>query len=103
MDSMIITLPIERREQLEKKQAEYRSRIQPHQGPEQNLDTGMKIEVVQSPLDRGAIAVSCLLEELRVKLGELFSPGPFENACAVIEDYCETGVVNLIGGTGLPE
>ena len=63
----------------------------------------IKIEVLRSLLDRNVVAVSCLCEELRLKLGHLFSPGLFQNVCAVMDDYCPTGGANLIGGTGLPE
>lgn len=110
-ESPVIILPDERKEQLQAKLDEYHSRMakdgDPYTHPEQLLFMGSgaayKSVVLERVLRDGSLRIWDLSLELSERLGPAFNPEKFTKACAVIKDYCETGGINVQGGTGLPQ
>lgn len=68
--------------------------------PEIVIDTNYKIAILEKLLTEGEINIKELSQELINKYGSLHFEC-FDNACAVIEDYVNTGGKKVIGGTGL--
>jgi len=95
--SLVITLPEERKrvEQLKMKLEEYKGRIS-------TMGTICKKTILERLLKDGKISTWEIAEEMIKKYGSDFNAGKFNNACAVILDYCTTGGENTVRGTGLP-
>lgn len=91
---------MESREILERKLAEYRSRLNEFGAPETQFDTIYKIAVVERLVETGEVDTQNLSRELVAKYGT-FDTASFNNACGVIADYIKTGGKNVAGGTGL--
>ena len=91
---------------LEDKLLDYRTRLDtlreenPFKAPESFTDTNYKIAVLERLLAEGEVDTQQLSRELNEKYGGL-DVKVFNNACAVINDYTETGGDSVRGGTGL--
>ena len=88
-----------------KQRLEYEeSEIDPYKAPEtvfsMLVDTRYKIAVLEKLLNDGEVNTFELSKELNDQDGRLDTQA-FNNACAVIDDYCKTGGKNVRGGTGL--
>ena len=99
-----------RKEQLQKKLEEYWERLDLPRYASYRTSTLMKIEILSRMLEEGEIFTDGLLEELKKKYAgstefghEIATELIFADACVVINDYCTTGGVNILGGTGLPK
>lgn len=100
-------------EQLENKLKEYKSRFEEikksrgyndaFKAPEQIFDliadTHYKIAVLETLLQEKSVNTNELYEKLHGE-DHYFNQDSFINACAVINDYCETGGERSKGGTG---
>lgn len=102
-ESPILSLPADegRVDQLRKKLAEYESRIDGFRAPELQMGAVCKKAVLERLLRDGTVNTHELSRELVQQYGSGFDPRAFNNACGVIEDYCQTGGKNVSGGTGL--
>ncbi len=101
--SPVLTLPEDptRVRQLQAKLEEYKGRMTPSRAPETRMDTICKIAVLKRLLAQGKVTTWDLARELAANYGSGYDPNAFNNACAVIQDYCETGGASAVGGTGL--
>lgn len=99
----VIILPTDetRKQQLHNKLVEYRKRLHPYRAPESQMDLVCKIAVLERLLNNGQVNTWELSREMVAKYGPGFNTDDFNNACAVIGDYCETGGQNVRGGAGL--
>ncbi|MFH1780784.1 MAG: hypothetical protein ABH841_02170, partial [Candidatus Nealsonbacteria bacterium] len=68
-------------------------------GPQMN--TAYKIVILERLLRDGQVKISELVREMS-EIYANFNIDNFQDACAVIDDYCKTGGKNLFDGTGLP-
>lgn len=102
-ESPIIVLPDskERQEQLKAKLKEYQGRIDPYRHPALQMGAICKKTVLERLLKDGKINTWELSEEMSKTYGLDFDAESFDNACAVIKDYCKTGGAHTKGGTGL--
>ena len=104
-----ITLPSDEiiKGKLEKKLEEYKKRVEEikFQNPctypalIQSTTSAYKAEIVERLLKEGHVDTWQLSKELNEK-HNYFDVRNFENAAAVISDYCKTGGKNVRGGTG---
>ena len=94
----IIVLPGERVQQLRKKLAEYKVRVDSFRAPELQMDTICKKTVLERLLRDGQVNTWELSREMLKTYGSGFDPWAFNNACGVVEDYCKTGGQNVFGG-----
>lgn len=107
VNSPVIRLPEgpERVAQLQRKLEEYKGRLNPMQHPDLQVlsdpDTTHKIAVLEALLRDKQVVTHDLCRELANKWGQRFDGYSFNNACAVIDDYCQTGGEHAVGGTGL--
>ncbi|MEK7503001.1 MAG: hypothetical protein AAB556_00990 [Patescibacteria group bacterium] len=103
-ESPILVLPKDetRKQQLRKKLAEYRGRIDPSHAPETQMSAICKTTVLERLLRDGQVKTYDLSLEMAEMYGSGFDVNKFNNACGVIDDYCKTGGQNVSGGTGLP-
>ncbi|MFC1698033.1 hypothetical protein ACFL1H_06845 [Nanoarchaeota archaeon] len=93
---------------LEKKLAEYEARWEaykeknPFKAPEvqKNSDDFYKVRVLKELIQYKEINTSKFAEHIK-KTENFISESYFNNACAVIRDYCETGGLTVRNGTGL--
>jgi len=83
------------------KLAEYRLRYDPGHHPGMQMGTVCKIAVLERLLEKKKVKTWDLSLELAEKYGSHFDEDDFNNACAVIKDYCKTGGKNVHGGTGI--
>ena len=97
----IIALSPEREAPLRQKLAEYKSRFNPRKAPELQMGTICKTRVLEVTLLLGQVDPSVLQARMSTEYGSSFDPAAFQNAVAVIRDYCETGGLEVHGGTGL--
>lgn len=103
IDSPVIVLDRTKRARLRSKFFEYEARIDPYKPPECQMGAIMKMEVLSALLEKGRVETWALSLELAKKYGPGFDVDAFNNACAVIQDYNETGGTKVRGGTGLPK
>jgi len=89
----------ELREKLERKLKEYEVRLKNADRERTRIGAQNKIAVLKELLDNGIVEASVLKK--RIIQEEWFDEDRFENAMWVINDYCETGGENVVGGTGL--
>ena len=93
------------RERLEVKLAEYRGRLSRlddgFRDPAllQSTDAGYKVAILERLLQDGVVHTWEFSRELEAKYG-IVKPYNFNNAAAVIDDYCRTGGKNTSGGSG---
>ena len=101
--SPVIVLPENEthKTQLRRKLEEYKGRVKPFRAPELQMDTIYKMTVLERLLRDGQVNTWELSREIAKTYGSDFDGHAFNNACGVIEDYCETGGQNTNGGTGL--
>ncbi|MCH7759007.1 hypothetical protein IID20_01480 [Patescibacteria group bacterium] len=103
----IIKLPkdAERVKQLQNKLEEYRKRLKNYDDPYIQMDIISKIEILEQVLEQGQINVENIIPKIINKYKSKFDlkllSYSFINACVVIDDYCQTGGKNILGGTGL--
>ena len=103
----IIKLPkdAERVKQLQNKLEEYRKRLKNYDDPYIQMDIISKIEILEQVLEQGQINVENIIPKIINKYKSKFDLKllgySFINACVVIDDYCQTGGENILGGTGL--
>ena len=103
----IIKLPkdAERVKQLQNKLEEYRKRLKNYDDPYIQMDIISKIEILEQVLEQGQINVENIIPKIINKYKSKFDLKllgySFINACVVIDDYCQTGGKNILGGTGL--
>jgi hypothetical protein len=105
-----ITLPEDRRKQLQAKLKEYRARMQEGDAkfkhPDLLLlmgsDAATKATILERLLRDGKVDTRQLMGELRDRLGDMYNPLTLINPILVIQDYCRTGGTHAVGGTGLP-
>jgi len=89
----------ELREKLERKLKEYETRVKNADKERARIGAQNKIAVLKELLSNGIVEAAVLKK--RVIQEEWFDEDKFENAMWVINDYCETGGENVVGGTGL--
>lgn len=76
---------------------QYASRLNPSAPPEQQLDTVYKKAIATQVLVQGVVSKEEMRKQMLKKYGEgCFDEEAFENAWAVIRDYCLTGGANCI-------
>lgn len=104
-DPPIIILPEDkkRRQQLKNKLEEYEKRISPHRHPGLQMHAICKKIILERLLKEGEINTWNLSLEMAKTYGSDFNLDDFNDACGVIDDYCQTGGANVKGGTGLPK
>ncbi|KKQ80601.1 MAG: hypothetical protein UT02_C0005G0012 [Parcubacteria group bacterium GW2011_GWC2_38_7] len=98
---------------LEAKLAEYKTRVEPERAKAIkegiNIEsmiarfitrTTYKIEVLTRLLETGTVDVEALRKEISERDGDIYVEKEFDTACAVMNDYCENGGRNTVGGTG---
>lgn len=98
---LVLTKDKKRLQQLNGKLAEYRGRRDPQYPPEMQMDTICKIAVLERLLRDSRVNTWEFSRELASTYGTSFDVEAFNNACAVVEDYCQTGGQIARGGTGL--
>ena len=103
MNRVIVEIPMDRnrRKQLINKLAEYKKRYQPYCAPDLQMDVICKIAVLEAILLDNRVNTWDLSRKMQRKYGSAFTLTVFNNACAVIDDYCQTGGKRVTGG-GLP-
>lgn len=104
--SPVIELPKDsmRVEQLRMKLEEYRRRVfQGRWSAEELFDLYLRIVLLEKLFAEGRVNTWGFAEELCGRFGGYPPRQVFNQACAVIDDYCKTGGVNNRGGTGLPK
>lgn len=102
-ESPIIVLPKDESliQQLRLKLEEYKKRYNPYRSPELQMDTICKTQVLERLLRDGSVNTHELSKELYDTYGSSLGGNSFNDACAVIADYCMTGGKQTNGGTGL--
>lgn len=102
--SPVIILPKSerRRKQLQAKLEEYKKRVESFRHPGAQMDTTFKIAVLETLLKNERVETWELSQQLASIYRGHFDLKAFDNACAVIKDYCKTGGKKARGGTGLP-
>lgn len=67
----------------------------------EQMDTVFKIVLLQRLLINGSISGWNIMKELAGHFGRKFNAQQYNQAFAVITDYCQTGGAKVKGGTGL--
>src|SRR4030042_4226739 len=101
----IIILPEDEahKQQLHRKLEEYRQRIDPFRHPGLQMSAVCKKTVLEHLLRDGQVNTWKLSKDMAATHGQTFDIDAFNNACAVIDDYCKTGGKKAQGGTGFAQ
>lgn len=104
-EQIILTTDLNRQEQLKEKLKEYWARLSsfPYENLEKKKRLIYKIDVLGSLVNYGSVDYEKARLRLLLTYGESFNEKIFSEIYCIIQDYCESGGLNVQSGTGLPK
>ncbi|NQT50111.1 hypothetical protein HQ571_05440 [Candidatus Kuenenbacteria bacterium] len=99
--SPVIELPVDdlKVRELQAKRDDYLERLKTHKSEQYRLDLTYRIELIESLLREKRVETWDFCHLIVTREGSINGQA-FDNACAVVDDYCKTGGAQTIRGRG---